>query len=60
MYYDTVAEFYRGVRDYWSGIVPDRWEDVEIRNRSPYLMGWYMESMADNDQDWMVSEGDLS
>lgn len=40
--------FQQGVDDYWSGHVPKNWDNKDKRQRSPYLMGWYMESMFDN------------
>lgn len=50
---DVVELFQRGSRDYWAGEVPDGWEDPAQRESSPYLQGWYLESMAEVNSEWI-------
>jgi hypothetical protein len=46
-----VQDFRNGVDAYWSGQLADGWDNESVRNRSPYIMGWYLASM------WEVSPG---
>jgi hypothetical protein len=48
-------EYQRGVDCYWSAQIPTGWEssawDAEAlvkAARSPFIMGWYQSSLADN------------
>lgn len=48
-------EYARGCDDYYSGLIPTGWESSRWDSealvkaaRSPYIMGWYQSSMADN------------
>ena len=45
---DIVEEFQRGSEAYWAGEVPPGWDNVDERCQNPFLMGWYLESQADN------------
>ena len=46
---DTVQEeFTEGVEAYWSGELPEGWDDYSVRSKSPFLVGWYMASMWEN------------
>lgn len=43
---DTITqEFADGVDAYWSGELPEGWNDYEVRCKSPYLTGWWMASV---------------
>lgn len=51
----VTAEYERGVDSYWAGEIPtgwesSRWDDNALAKaaRSPYIMGWYQASLADN------------
>lgn len=48
---DIVEEFTEGSDAYWSGEVPNGWDNAKKRMKSPFLMGWYLESQADNGMD---------
>ena len=49
-------EYARGVDSYWAGDIPRGWEAADWgyhaviakAARSPYIMGWYQASLADN------------
>jgi hypothetical protein len=52
---DVLSEYERGVDCYWAGQIPTGWEGsrwdataVAKAARSPFIMGWYQASMADN------------
>lgn len=56
MYDEVEDEFRKGVNAYWSGQVPTMWNDASMRERSPYLMGWYMASMWEVSVGWITDE----
>lgn len=57
MYYHIGNEYVKGVDDYYNGVVPEHWDNEEVRERSPYLTAWYQVSMADNYGDsWVITE----
>lgn len=52
MPFDTIAEaFEAGVDAYYAGEVPKGWDKKSRRMTDPFLMGWYLESQADNGLD---------
>lgn len=52
---DTVTqEFADGAEAYWSGDLPDGWDDYNVRSRSPFLTGWYMASMWETQAGWLT------
>jgi hypothetical protein len=53
---ELVEEYSSGVDDYYAGVVPDHWDNEEIRNQSAYLTGWYQASMVDNMPDWVFTQ----
>lgn len=54
---DVLEEFEDGIRAYYAGEVPDGWNDRERRERSPFLMGWFMESEVDNNPEAFTRDG---
>lgn len=44
---ELIAEFERGVNDYWSGVEPDGWREDDAWH-NPYLAGWLLASHAEN------------
>lgn len=58
--YDMVQDFESGVNAYFSGECPDNWNNKAMRERSPFLSGWYMASMTEvGEDDWLILEEDL-
>lgn len=53
MFDNIVSLFDQGADSYYAGEVPEGWDNPEVRERSPYIMGWYMASMVDNDPEWL-------
>lgn len=54
---DTVEdEFSKGVNAYWAGGCPEGWDKKKRRERSPYLMGWYMASMWETQVGFITDE----
>lgn len=50
---ELIDEYTNGVNDYYSGVVPDHWDNEEIRSQSAYLTAWYQASMVDNMPEWL-------
>lgn len=53
---DISTMFSEGVNAYWSGELPDNWNDNDMRVRSPYLMGWWMASMSEVSEGFITDE----
>lgn len=53
---EVVEAFTEGVNDYWAGKVPDHWDKPALRDRSPYLQGWYMASMSEVGEGFLCTE----
>lgn len=53
---EIVEAFSRGVNDYWSGLAPKHWDKPALRDRSPYLQGWYMASMFETAEGFLTLE----
>lgn len=50
---DVTVDFEAGVDAYWGGVLPDGWDKPKRREKSPYLMGWWMASMWETSPGWI-------
>lgn len=55
---EVVEAFNQGVQDYWAGKAPKNWAAPALRDRSPYLQGWYMASMSEVGEGFLCLEID--
>ena len=51
-----VGEFRAGVNAYWSGELAEGWNNRETREKSPFVMGWYMASMWETQPGFLLTE----
>jgi hypothetical protein len=53
---ELIEAFTQGVNDYWAGKAPAHWDKPALRDRSPYLQGWYMASMTETSEGFICAE----
>lgn len=54
---DIEDEFTDGVNAYWAGEVAEGWDNPDVRNYSPYIMGWYLASLSEVEP-WKLRDRD--